>query len=283
MKKTYLILILSVWLLSISGCRSSNQVKEGKALVKVDNEKLTEEGLKAELSLAYGDSILPGAKLEYLNRWIDNQLLYEEAKKRGLDRLPEVQIRAKQAAKDVTVLSLLNDQIAKNIQSSEDDARKFYQQNKDFFKREQEEVRASHILFSSQAQADSASARLKKGEDFELLDRELSLDSLTRNTGGDIGYFSLSNTDPVVARVASGLKTGMVSSPFKTAMGYHILKVTDRKPKGSIRDFEEVKTTLMSQLLQEKRNQAISSLLEELKKKAKIEKFGWASDSQVTR
>lgn len=283
MKKTYLILILSVWLLSISGCRSSNQVKEGKALVKVDNEKLTEEGLKAELSLAYGDSILPGAKLEYLNRWIDNQLLYEEAKKRGLDRLPEVQIRAKQAAKDVTVLSLLNDQIAKNIQSSEDDARKFYQQNKDFFKREQEEVRASHILFSSQAQADSASARLKKGEDFELLARELSLDSLTRNTGGDIGYFSLSNTDPVVARVASGLKTGMVSSPFKTAMGYHILKVTDRKPKGSIRDFEEVKTTLMSQLLQEKRNQAISSLLEELKKKAKIEKFGWASDSQVTR
>lgn len=283
MKKTYLILIFSVWLLSISGCKNSNQVKEGKALVKVDNEKLTEEGLKAELSLAYGDSILPGAKLEYLNRWIDNQLLYEEAKKRGLDRLPEVQIRAKQAAKDVTVLSLLNDQIAKNIQISEDDARKFYQQNKDFFKREQEEVRASHILFSSQAQADSASARLKKGEDFELLARELSLDSLTRNTGGDIGYFSLSSTDPVVARVASGLKTGMVSSPFKTAMGYHILKVTDRKPKGSIRDFEEVKTTLMSQLLQEKRNQAISSLLEELKKKAKIEKFGWASDSQVTR
>jgi len=283
MKRTYLILILSVWLLSISGCRSSNQVKEGKALVKVDDEELTEEGLKAELSLAYGDSILPGAKLEYLNRWIDNQLLYEEAKKRGLDKLPEVQIRAKQATKDVTVLSLLNDQIAKNIQISEDDARKFYQQNKDFFKREQEEVRASHILFSSQAQADSASARLKKGEDFELLARELSLDSLTRNTGGDIGYFSLSNTDPVVARVASGLKTGMVSSPFKTAMGYHILKVTDRKPKGSIRDFEEVKTTLMRQLLQEKRNQTISSLLEELKKKAKIEKFGWAADPQVTR
>jgi peptidyl-prolyl cis-trans isomerase C len=283
MKRTYLILIFSIWLLSISGCRSSNQIKEGKALVRVDGEELTEEGLKAELSLAYGDSIQPGAKLEYLNRWIDNQLLYEEAKKRGLDKLLEVQIRAKQAAKDITVLSLLNDQIAKNVQISEDDARKFYQQNKDFFKREQEEIRASHILFSSQAQADSASARLKKGEDFELLARELSLDSLTRNTGGDIGYFSLSNTDPVVARVASGLKTGMVSSPFKTAMGYHILKVTDRKPKGSIRDFEEVKTTLMSQLLQEKRNQAISSLLEELKKKAKIEKFGWAADSQVTR
>lgn len=281
--RTYLLLIFSVWLLSIPGCKSSNRVQAGKVLAKVNGEELTEEEMRAELSLAYGDSILPGAKLDYMNRWIDNQLLYEEAKRRGLEKLPEVKMRARQAARDITVLSLLNDQIAKNIQVSEDEARRFYDQNKDFFKREQEEVRASHILFSSQAQADSASARLKKGEDFKLLARELSLDSLTRNTGGDIGYFGLSSTDPVVAKVASGLQTGMVSPPFKTAMGYHILKVTDRKPKGSIRDFDEVKTTLMSQLLQEKRNQAISSLLGELKKKAKIEKFGWATDSQVTR
>jgi peptidyl-prolyl cis-trans isomerase C len=120
---------------------------------------------------------------------------------------------------------------------------------------------------------------LKKGEEFKLLARELSLDSLTRNIGGDIGYFNLSNTDPVVARVASGLQTGMVSLSFKTAMGYHILKVTDRKPKGSIRDFDEIKAALMNQLLQEKRSQAISSLLGELKKKTKIEKLGWAADS----
>ncbi len=282
MKRTYILLIFSILILTISGCKSSSQDKPGKVLVRVNGEELTEDGLKAELSLAYADSILSGAKQEYLNRWIDNQLLYEEAKKRGLNKLPEVQIRTKQAAKDVTVLSLLNDQIAKGIQVSEDEARRFYEQNKDFFKRGQEEIRASHILFSTQVQADSASARLKKGEDFELLVRELSADSLTRNTGGDIGYFSLSNTDPVVARIAAGLKTGMVSSPFKTPMGYHILKVTDRKPQGSIRDFDEVKTALMNQLLQEKRSQAISSLLEELKKKAKIEKFGWAADSQVT-
>ena len=281
--RTYLLLIFSVWLLSIPGCKSSNQVQAGKVLAKVNGEELTEEEIRAELSLAYGDSILPGAKLDYLSRWIDNQLLYEEAKRRGLEKLPEVKMRARQAARDITVLSLLNDQIAKNIQVSEDEARRFYNQNKDFFKREQEEVRASHILFSSQVQADSASARLKKGEDFRLLARGLSLDSLTRNTGGDIGYFGLSSTDPVVAKVVSGLQTGMVSAPFKTAIGYHILKVTDRKPKGSIRDFEEVKTTLMNQLLQEKRSQAISSLLEELKKKAKIEKFGWTTDSQVTR
>lgn len=283
MKRIYLLLIFSVWLLSIPGCKSSNRVQAGKVLAKVNGEELTEEEMRAELSLAYGDSILPGTKLDYLNRWIDNQLLYEEAKRKGLEKLPEVKMRARQAAKDIMVLSLLNDQIAKNIQVSEDEARSFYDQNKDFFKREQEEIRASHILFSGQAQADSASARLKKGEDFKLLARGLSLDSLTRNTGGDIGYFSLSNTDPVVARVASGLQIGMVSLPFKTAMGYHILKVTDRKPKGSIRDFDEVKAALMNQLLQEKRSQAISSLLGELKKKAKIEKLGWAADSQVTR
>ena len=282
MKK--LTLLLSIFSLLIAfGCQSSQNSPDGKVMAKVNGQELTEEQINAELSLAYGDNIPVQARKDYLNRWIDNQLFYEEAKRRGLEKNPEVKERIEQAGKDVMVISLLQGQITKQIQISEDEARKFYEQNQALFKRDQDEVRASHILFPTREQAGSAYARLKKGEDFELLARELSLDSLTRNTGGDIGYFSLSNTDPVVARVASGLKTGMVSSPFKTAMGYHILKVTDRKPKGSIRDFEEVKTTLMRQLLQEKRNQTISSLLEELKKKAKIEKFGWAADPQVTR
>lgn len=281
--RSYFLIFFLLLLLSLSACKGSDQAQTGKVLANVNGERLTEREIDAELSLAYTDSIPSGARLDYLNRWIDNQLLYEEAQRRGLEKLPEVKLRAGQAVKDVTVLSLLNDQIAKSIQVSEDEARKFYLQNQDFFKRQQEEIRASHILFSSQAQANSAYSRLKKGEDFGLLARELSLDSLTRNTGGDIGYFSLSNTDPLVARVASDLKTGMFSPPFRTGMGYHILKVTDRKPKGSIREFEEVKPALMNQLLQEKRNQAITNLVDELKKKAKIEKFGWAADSQATR
>ena len=46
MKKTYFLLIFSIWLLSFPGCKSSSQVKEGKVLVKVDGEELTEEGIK---------------------------------------------------------------------------------------------------------------------------------------------------------------------------------------------------------------------------------------------
>jgi len=279
-----LTLLLSIFSLLIAfGCQSSQNSPDGKVMAKVNGQELTEEQINAELSLAYGDNIPAQARKDYLNRWIDNQLFYEEAKRRGLEKNPEVKERIEQADKDVMVVSLLQGQITKQIQVSEDEARKFYEQNQALFKRDQDEVRASHILFSTREQAGSAYARLKKGEDFKKLAQELSLDSQTKNSGGDIGYFSLSNMHPVIAGVAFDLKVGAFSSPFQTEMGYHILKVTDRKPKGSIRDFEEVKATLMNQLLQEKRSQAISSLLGELKKKAKIEKFGWATDSQVTR
>ncbi|MDP2961032.1 MAG: peptidylprolyl isomerase [candidate division Zixibacteria bacterium] len=198
MKKVTFFLLFFSLILSFS-CKSSKLEHKGKALVEVNGQKLTEEAINAEISLAFEDSIPQKAKLDYLNRWIENELLYQEAKKRGLDKSPEVKIRIEQAVKDALVLSLLKDQSIKQIQVSEEEAKKFYEQNRDFFKRDQDEIRASHILFSTQAQAENAYARIKKGEDFKLLAQELSLDSQTRNSGGDIGYFNLSSMPPVIA------------------------------------------------------------------------------------
>lgn len=278
MKK--LTLLLSIFSLLIAfGCQSSQNGTDGKVMAKVNVQELTEEQINAELSLAYGDNIPAQARKDYLNRWIENQLFYEEAKRRGLEKNPEVKERIEQAGKDVMVISLLQGQITKQIQVSEDEARKFYEQNQALFKRDQDEVRASHILFPTREQAGSAYARLKKGEDFKKLAQELSLDSQTKNSGGDIGYFSLSNMHPLIAGAAFNLKVGAFSSPFQTEIGYHILKVTDRKPKGSIREFEEVKDKLIAQMTAEKKNEVVTQLLDELKKKAKIERFGWAKDT----
>ncbi|HEX9912959.1 MAG TPA: peptidylprolyl isomerase [candidate division Zixibacteria bacterium] len=278
MKKVTLILLFFSLILSFS-CKSSKLEHKGKALVEVNGQKLTEEAINAELFLAFEDSIPRRAKLDYLNRWIENELLYQEAKKRGLDKSPQVKIRIEQAVKDVLVLSLLKDQSIKQIQVSEEEAKKFYEQNRDFFKRDQDEIRASHILFSTQAQAENAFDRIKKGEDFKLLAQELSLDSQTRNSGGDIGYFNLSSMPPVIANVVSELQIGKVSAPFKTEMGFHILKVTDRKPKGSLREFAEIKDKLIAQMSEQKKSEAVTKLLEELKSKAKIEKYDWAKDT----
>jgi peptidyl-prolyl cis-trans isomerase C len=275
--------LLSLGLIFFVNCKSSKLENKGKPLVEVNGQALTEEAINAELSLAFEDSIPRRAKLDYLNRWIENELLYQEAKKRGLDKNPEVKIRIKQAVKDVLVLSLLKDQSAKQIQISDEEAKKFYEQNKDFFKRDQDEIRASHILFSTQAQAENAYDRIKNGEDFKLLAQELSLDSQTRNSGGDIGYFNLSSVPPVIANAASKLQVGQISPPFKTEMGYHILKVTDRKPKGSLREFAEIKDRLIAQMRERKKSEAVARLLEELRSKAKIEKYDWAKDSLTTK
>jgi peptidyl-prolyl cis-trans isomerase C len=267
------------YLLSTFSCQSLKEESKGKALAVVNGQKLTEEDIKFELSLVYQDSVPHQAKQEYLNRWIENELLYQEAKRRGLEDNPEVKMRSRQAVKDVVVLSFLKEQISKQVGISEEEARSVYEQNKELFRREQDEVKASHILLSTPSQADSVYARIKRGEDFSFLAQVLSLDSQTRNRGGDLGYFSFSNMHPAIAKKAFNLQAGKVSTPFKTEMGYHILKVTDKKPKGSLRDFAEVKDRLVNQLLAEKKREAVANLLDELKNKAKIERFGWAKDS----
>lgn len=274
MKKISIILILFFfYVFGFVSCQSLKEEDRGEALAVVNGQELTEEDIEFELSLVYQDSIPHQAKQEYLNRWIENELLYQEAKRRGLEDNPEVKMRTSQAIKDVVVLSFLKEQISKQVGISEEEARGVYEQNKELFRREEDEVRASHILLSTQSQADSVYARIKSGEDFSLLAQVLSFDSQTRNRGGDLGYFNFSNMHPAIAKRSFDLQAGKVSAPFKTEMGYHILKVTDKKPKGSLRDFAEVKDRLMNQLLTEKKREAVANLLEELKKKAKIERF----------
>lgn len=282
MKKIFLLLFFFYLSGSLS-CQSFKEEPKGKTLALVNGQKLTEEDIEFELSLAFEDSIPHKAKVEYLNRWIENELLYQEAKRRGLEDNPEVKMRIRQAGKDVMVLSLLKGLITKQTQVSEEEAEKFYEQNKELFRRDREEVRASQILFSTQAQAESAFARIKKGEDFNRLAQELSTDPQAGNSGGDLGYFNLTNMHPVIAKEAFDLQTGMVSTPFRTEMGYHILKVMGRKPKGSLRDFEEVEDRLIVQMIAEKKRETVTNLLEKLKSKAKIERFGWARDSRTTR
>lgn len=282
MKKISIFLFF-FYLFSSFSCQSYKEEGKGGVLALVDGQELTEEDIEFELSLVYEDIIPPEVKAEYLNRWIENELLYQEAKRRGLKDKPEVKLRTKQAIKDVMVLSLLREQVANQIQVTEEEAKTFYEQNKEFFRREEEEVRASQILFSTQAQADSAFVRIKKGEDFARLARELSIDPQARSSGGDLGYFNPTSMHPVIVKEAFDLRTGTVSTPFGTEMGYHILKVTDRKPKGSLRDFEEIKDRLIDQMTSRKKSEIIAKLLEKLKSEAKIERFGWAKDSQVTR
>lgn len=85
-------------------------------------------------------------------------------------------------------------------------------------------IKCSHILVQKQSEALAILERLKKGEKFAVLAKELSIDKGSGKRGGDLGYFSRGKMVKPFEQEAFKLNVGQISEPVKTEFGYHVIK-----------------------------------------------------------
>lgn len=77
---------------------------------------------------------------------------------------------------------------------------------------------------AARQKAEDLYARIQAGEDFAKLARENSDDTLSRNDGGDMGWFQLNAWGTAVGSQLAALQDGQVSRPFQSDAGWHIIK-----------------------------------------------------------
>ncbi len=198
--------------------------------------------------------------------------------------------------------------LAKELGSSsvsDAEAKKFYNQNLDKFKRP-ERVRASHILISvnpeeiteivksdaknkslddnaikakvneeikaKEAKVNQLLAEVKKDPSkFAKIAKENSEDTNSAIKGGDLGFFNAKEMVPEFSKAAFSMKPNTISDkPVKTQYGYHIIMVTDRAA-ASVTPFEKAKPDIKGYLENQKQLELLDNLTESLKKNAKIE------------
>ena len=85
-------------------------------------------------------------------------------------------------------------------------------------------IKCSHILVEKQSHAIAILSRLKNGEKFGKLAKELSLDSGSAKKDGNLGYFTKGKMVKPFEDAAFKLQVGEVSQPIKSEFGYHIIK-----------------------------------------------------------
>jgi len=123
----------------------------------------------------------------------------------------------------------------------------------------------------AKAKIDEIYQRAISGEDFRKLVKECSEDSVTKEKGGDLGWFTPDEIQiPEFRQVIDTLEVGEVSAPFRTQFGFHIVKLEEKREARKYNlteDYEDFKARALELKLQKLREEWI----EELKKNIYIE------------
>ncbi|MFC9416219.1 peptidylprolyl isomerase PrsA [Bacillus mobilis] len=107
------------------------------------------------------------------------------------------------------------------------------------------EIKASHILVSDENEAKEIKKKLDAGASFEELAKQESQDLLSKDKGGDLGYFHSGTMTPEFETAAYKLKIDQISEPVKSPNGYHIIKLTGKK---DLQPYDEVKGSIRKNL-----------------------------------
>lgn len=238
---------------------------QSKVVAKVNGHEITakEVELAADEVLQQLQDVPPKLRFPFLVEYlVERHLLAQLAVKEGLADSEEYKRRlAYYQAK-----SLRDAYFAEKLrpQVTEDAVKAAYDEQAAKVPLE-ERARARHILVATEKEAQDILARLQKGEKFEDLAKQYSLDG-SKDYGGDLGYFTAGEMVAEFSKAAFALKAGETSAPVKTEYGWHVIKLEDRKPGGP-QPYDQVKEPIRLVLLRK----TVQDKLVELRKEAKIE------------
>jgi|ERR1700686_629133 len=288
-----LLLCLTFTLLGLVACKRGAERKSGPAVATVGGDTITADEFKRRL-----DEVSPflraryntvERKKEFLENIIRNELLAQEAERRGLDKTPAVREQTKRAM----IQELLKQQLDQRLSGSDladAELKQFYDAHQEDFVKP-ERARVFHILVEAKpgdAKARAAARktaqgllqeidqREKKGDigAFQAVAMRSSQDKTTAALGGDLRFLSkeelAKNYSPQLAEAAFALKApGEKSPPIETPSGIELLKL-QVKTVPLDRKFDEAKESIRGRIARERRSREYDAFVKKLRDDGKV-------------
>jgi peptidyl-prolyl cis-trans isomerase C len=266
-------LICTLCLLLIAGLFACKKEDDSKVLVTINDDKITMIEFNQELDkIPMNMNMMVASesgKKTFLDRLIVKKLLLKEAEKTNIEQDKDFQSKLAEIKEQLTIESLLKKKLTSSANLTDEGLQKFYDANKEKFRKERE-ISTRHIILKSDEEARQVKEKLAAGEDFSELAKRYSIDPNAKATGGEVGFHPKGTLLPEYEAAAFKLtKVGQVSPITKTQFGYHIIKLEGIKPPQYV-PFAEVKEFIKQQLVQEKQKEVIDKYIEDLRKGSKI-------------
>lgn len=231
---------------------------------------LPEEELRKQKESILKQRSTTSERMRFLNQFVLEEILHRKARESKLMDDPDVSALLRSAERGLLAQKVIERELKSGIRITENDLRAYYEANKKNYLRP-ERARISHILLADDRTAEKTLDRIKAGEEFGALAGELSTDGSTREKGGEIqDWIEKGGQIPGIGYAADaqalifGTEPGETATNyFKTARGYHVIKIREKQPE-SQKPFEEVRTDVFRALRAGKEREIQEALLARL-------------------
>ncbi len=242
-----------------------------KIAARVNDSVLLEKDVDSAVADFFGGLSADGKKREYIEQWVESELLYQKALEEGLQEDKEIQKKVDRFRHVLLEQEVLKKYLDDEVVVTDDEIQAYYGANRAIFMRNEDEYRVKKISFNGKGVAKEVYGELSVAP--ERLDDLLSSGQYDHSvTAADIGFYP---TDQLEGTFTDGLKVGAMSPLTEMSPGnYYALLIVEYGRKGSEKGLDEVEDQIRNVLLQSKGENAREMLIEELKKKADIEIAG---------
>jgi hypothetical protein len=251
----------------LSACQQPQQPRTPVA--RIDNLTLTLEEVESRFDSSQGVS--QAQVHEYIQRWLTQELLYQEAVRRGLDRTRDLETRLTDIRRQLAINALLEQEVytLKSQQSLDEQLQNYYNQNRQEFTLSTDVALVSFVLFKDREAAIAFRTRVVRQSSWNAAKKDLLSDPQLAAgviTAVDSIYHSERTLfPPELWRTAATTARQEPSFPVRAPEGHYVLFVWKLTRKGDTADLPYVKREIQSRLAIAERQQVMGQLLENLR------------------
>jgi hypothetical protein len=268
----YLLLIIGTTLF-LASCQQTNVKNTENTLARVGNEYLTIDQAASDIPEAVlaEDSIK--AMTQYRDNWVREQLLLQEATRLGLNQKPEIRKKIERARQEILRQALKDYVLASNekeMEITDDEARTYYQANKDQFVLEEDFVQFRHMRTKTIKEARNARQDLLDGVPWPEVARTYAIDPSTVISESD-QYWPVSMAAQgidVMNRYLTVIGQNEISPIQRVNSVYHFVQLTDTRPEGNHPNLEWLIEQIKDWMTLNNRQRNFSSYVKNLYLKA---------------
>ncbi len=288
-KSLILLWILFFLAFPFSGCQRAGENGLGeKDLVRINDvsislgefqEMLERQPLEGKMKL-----LSQKGTRDFLENYvIPREVLYQEAKKKGLDKNKEIVAKIEDARRAILIDALLEEALRGRGEVSEEEIQRYYKENPTLFT-EPQEIKIRHIVVNTEPALKEVVTKLSQGESFEKLASAYNVGNF-KEDGGNLGYIRRGQLAPSFAHFEEAAfslrKRGEISEVVSTPYGFHIIRLEDLRGS-TLKPLNRVKERIRFFLQPKKKQEAYLEYVKEVKSKAQVlinEKL-WAEEEK---